>query len=304
MASIVYKFKYSVTILILILILIIVIIFLWAINQYYFKNIVNITTNNSDHYHKQLSSLESRLGWWYPLSSKESFRIDHGSDYFQFFRRLGTPYTVVALNNTDQAIGTSTAILRDISLNSDKSGIKKRVWYWCDLKVDEKYRGDGIPIKMLLKNVWRICQSRRIYGITMGNGEKVVRLASHIPFINYRKVARLWIYNVDADTMRQIHSLMESVRGPIRYLSLGGVKDLVLKSTGKSYKVKHLQYGEDAVGDNGIEDGYSYMFCIVENNPLRQKLESFYNVKTDIEAQILAANMGDTNWEFINTADI
>ena len=137
----------------------------------------------------------------------------------------------------------------------------------------------------------------------MGTGDKVLRLSRNIPFLNFQNSGFLYIYSMDYDEIQEVRPILERYRGKVKYLSLRGTKDLILKSTGKPMCLLHLQYGDQAVGGREAMRGYQHMFCCHERDPLYKELKK-RGVKTDIMAQIVSLNMSGTDWGFILTSDI
>lgn len=84
----------------------------------------------------------------YPLGDKK-FYIRHGYgglyDYFAFFEQLGQVHYIVA-EDKGNLIAAGCAVLRTIN--------KEKVWYLCDFKLLEEYRGKGILEKIFKKYVF------------------------------------------------------------------------------------------------------------------------------------------------------
>lgn len=99
--------------------------------------VMEVSARDRDWIGEAIGALER--GITYPLG-EDRFAIDHGSDYFAFFDRLGETTTFVALDG-DAVVGCATGVLRDI----DRAGRRSQAWYCCDLKVTRSHRGRRIP---------------------------------------------------------------------------------------------------------------------------------------------------------------
>src|SRR4051812_20982602 len=95
---------------------------------YYSYNIIIIDETSACGKHNQLlKEFEKKMSHYYPLGNDE-FRIDHGKEYCNFFRRIGTMHMAI-LKDGGKIYGTGCAILRNIN----KCNVRK-CWYICDLK--------------------------------------------------------------------------------------------------------------------------------------------------------------------------
>lgn len=143
----------------------------------------------------------------YPLGA-DAFRIDHGPDYFAFFRRLGRPAFYIA-----HAGGEVAAVACVVHRSIPRSGRKPlRAIYACDLKVAPAWRGQHIPVRMAWHGIlFEYLRCPRGYGISMnvpGKSNRVARLMEHTP-IPIRADRCLAIYSLDHERMR---SLLPSLR--------------------------------------------------------------------------------------------
>jgi len=115
---------------------------------------------------------------------------------------------------------------------------------------------------------------------------------------------RIVFYSLDAAQMRGVVPLLEPELGPLAYLGLGGVKDIVLQSTGAPMPLLHLQYGPCAQGGvTAPVDDHVHMFCLPEGDPLVVGLGSMGHRPT-ATASVMHHRMGDADWRFILTSDI
>lgn len=288
-------------------ILLTVLFFIWlGINYIYLKQIVAITSRNNspNQYNSQLKQFETELNQWYPLNDTDSFRIDHGANYCKFFERMGKHYINLAVDDHKKIIATGSGVLRKISLNiNDRS--KSKVWYICDLKVAPHFRNQWIPFKMLLKSVYRIYETRKIYGISMGSAEKVIKLSQKIPCFNFKPSGRLLIYSLDSEKMTTVCPILTKHRGLISFQSLTGIKDLILKSTNQVYPILHVCWGNKFESNQHFLpiNGYQHMFCCPDNDPMKHELQQI-GIETETYATIISMNMDNCDWKFILTSDI
>src|SRR5258705_11548925 len=52
-------------------------------------------------YNQYMKDFEQRMSHWYPLGD-DTFRIDHGDNYFSFFRRMGEPFYYAIFQEQEQ----------------------------------------------------------------------------------------------------------------------------------------------------------------------------------------------------------
>jgi len=258
-------------------------------NYYRFK----LITENNKYYNDKLKKFEHELSNYYPLG-RDHFRIDHGLNYFSFFTRLGSVNYIMALNK-GEIIASCCAILRQI--NGEK------IWYLCDLKVHPNYRGNKMSIRMLLKYVYKLKHSRKVYGISMNNSKKnrMLNLANKNSLLKFKSDLILMIYSLNYDQMLKALPLIKFYLYPrASFISLRGKKDLILKSTQKPMRLLHLH--NKNIGINP-QKGYTHMFCCLKNSKLYNELNKI-NITTNISANIIHHGMDNYDWRFIETSDI
>ena len=279
----------------------------------------------SEGYNNELKDFESRLRQDYPLGN-DSFRISHGPDYYAFFKRLGKVYMKGSFKD-GELIGVGCGVLRKIKCNREKwdtawDTVWDTVWYMCDLKVTKKYRRRHIILKMLIQSMNKLSLSNKVYGISMNNNTDniTLKLAKRIPFLNFKEGPQLMIYSLNYDKLIIALPIVKKYRGNISFLSLNGIKDLILKSTGEPMKLLHLQWTNDSENDsenytgkgkdktntdniNDLKKDYTYMFCCPKNDPMYKELKKV-NIETEISATIIHYNMDDCDWKFIMTSEI
>jgi hypothetical protein len=241
----------------------------------------------------------------YPLGD-DRFELDHGVDYFAFFRRLGQLSYFVALDG-ERVVAVVAAVLRAIPRSASRP--PEKVWYGCDLKVHPDHRGERLPWRMFLHGFPRkYPRCRRGYGISMnppGGGENpVVRLAKRFGLAPLSEGPLLALYSMDADDMAAFTPTLEGALGPLSFVSHHGRKDLVLQSTGAPLPLLHVQHGPCA--ETGLaepEAGHRHMFCLPESHPLITELAAAGH-PADTTMTVLQHRMGHWDWRFVLTSDI
>ena len=235
----------------------------------------------------------------YPLGD-DGFRIDHGSDYFAFFRRLGRLCYVVALRD-GQILGVLAAVERQLpTLGSEP------VWYLGDLKVVSGGRGSALTSR-LLRALVDERGPRRGYGISMnpgdGAGNRVIKLLRRLP-VDCEFGTDLNFYSLDASRMDLALPLLRDHRGPVSFVSLRGVKDIVLRSSGRPMSLLHAQFGSCAQG--GIvapQDEYTHMFCAPSGDALCMSLTRCA-IDPMATATVVHSGLPSVDWSFVLTSDI
>jgi hypothetical protein len=301
--------KLSTITLIIIIIIFMVFLKLWFVQS-------NVSTIRLDQpamknkYHTKVKLFEKTLANWYPLGTNDQFQIDHGYDYFKFFERIGETHMIAAINKKDIVVAVGCGMLRDINLKYYNKNTKNKVWYIGDVKVHKKYRGQHIPW-LLLRDSWPlIFKGARLYGISMNPKDKpnnIVRLGASMPFVPFKVADKLLIFSCDYNEIQRALPIISFNRGSICFVSLLGIKDLILKSTQKPMKLLHLHWGEEKeksgiIYPNPIKE-YVHMFCCPASDPMALQLKNI-GIRTDVTATILHYRMDQSDWKFILTSDI
>lgn len=236
----------------------------------------------------------------YPLGD-DRFRIDHGRDYFAFFERLGEVrfYAVLA---GSEVVAVGAGVLRTVHGH--------RAWYVCDLKVHPDHQGRRIPYLLFrsafLRN-WLRC--RRGYGISMNPGDgrpnRVAAITARWWWTPIRLGPELLIWSLDADAAARVTPVVERLRGPLSWLSLAGVKDIVLESTGKPMPLLHAQPGDPqpAGARSEVQPGAVHMVCAPRGDALADALLAM-GLPKPATATILHHRMHGADWRFVRTSDI
>lgn len=262
---------------------------------------------------RKVVKFEKRLNNYYPYGN-DRFYIDHGDDYFAFFKRLGDLYYIAKTDSGGKIVGTVACVLRKVirwdPLFFRPVQERTKVWYIGDLKLDPLYRNQRFPLKLFLKYgipFW--FESSKVYAISMDSGSKpnrVLNLAQKIILSDFKSGGKLYIYSLNAKELKRIDHHLESHFGPYHFVDLKGVKDLVLESTDQKMKIKHLVrncYVPSFKKDWEACDSYTYMFCIHSSDPFIERLEKL-GITTNTTATIIHRGMDNTDWSFINTSEL
>ncbi len=235
----------------------------------------------------------------YPLGN-DHFRIDHGRDYFAFFDRLGElAYYVAAEDGEVLAVGCG--VIRELPAVG-------RAWYVGDLKVRPDRRGERIPLRMLgsaFPPEYPRCP--RGFGISMNppQGEnRVLRIFRRFPLIPIEHATTLSFFSLSCGEVQRVAPVLRRHRGPVTYISLRGVKDLVMASTGAPLPLLHVQHGP--LADRGHEepiDGAVHMLCAPVDDPLSRELLAL-GLPATATATVIAHRMEAYDWRQVLTSEI
>lgn len=249
-------------------------------------------------YCERVAELEAKAE--YPLGPNEKFKINHGEDYFAFFKRLGEVHYFVCLDN-DKVVGVGAGCLRTIE--------NRKVWYLCDLKVIPEYRGRYIPMHMFKKAAYLATKSTTGYAISMNPAEgenRIVRMFRNYSWIPVSQPKQLAIFSLDHNEVETFRQDIEAHKGKMSFLSMKGKKDLILQSTQKPLPLLHAQFGKTDAQEPTFEapqEGFTHMFCVPQEDPLCQKLDA-KGLKPSATASILSRGMEDIDLNFILTSEI
>ncbi len=268
----------------------------------------------------------------YPLGD-DTFRLDHGPDYFAFFDRLGEVLYAAALEGETLA-AVACGMLRRVPFRQGEA--PRRTWYLADLKVHPDYRGRRLPLRMLGRYFpWNYLRCPRGYAISMdpagGGPNRIARLLGHWRWSPIAAVATLLIWSLDAAAAERAAPIVVRHRGPLSVRSLEGVKDLILGSTGRRMPLLHAEWprrlgshaepppdparagpstpgslrSASAQGERflGPQAGHTHMFCAPEGDPLAADLAGL-GLRPGATATILAHRMKRCDWRFVLTSEI
>jgi len=244
-------------------------------------------------------------GIQYPLGD-DFFEIDHGENYYTFFDRMGDSETYLAADG-DTVAGVGAIVMRSIPPTVDKAALP--CWYLCDLKVPRPYRRQRIPIKMFLHGFPRhYPKCPRGYAISMNPGDgtpnPVVRLANHIKLAPVSIGCTLLIYSLNAEEMIRMAPTLKFHRGNISFLSMDGVKNIRLASTGLPMPLLHLQFGPCAqAGLTNPQPEHIHMFSTPATDPLAEAMLA-HGFAATATATVLHHRMGEWDWRFVLTNEI
>ncbi|MBL8693325.1 MAG: hypothetical protein JNJ88_04435 [Planctomycetes bacterium] len=247
----------------------------------------------------QIAALEH--GITYPLGS-DRFEIDHGADYFAFFRRMGRVRYYVAMEG-EAVEGVLAAVDRVLP-----GATPLRCTHLCDLKAAPSRRAASSIFRPLLAAFARDPESRldALYGVSMDSADGSNRLAAIYERMprGPRIVAKLAIFSLDADEARRAAPVIRSVVGPLSWLSLHGIKDIVLRSTGAPMPLLHAQFGPCA-SDGRAEpsSGSVHMLCAPLRAPLAAELTRL-GFQPTATATALAVGMESVDFSFVLTSEI
>ena len=135
----------------------------------------------------------------------------------------------------------------------------------------------------------------------------MVRLATHFHLAPASVATTLQIYSLSAEAMHEVAPWLTRERGPLGYLSLGSIKDIVLASTHAPMPLLHVQFGparqqHGAVVSAPVAD-HVHMFCLPEGDPLEDALRA-HGISPDAAASVIQHRMSGWDWRFVLTSDI
>lgn len=258
-----------------------------------------ITRASLPRWQPQLEALE-RLAV-YPLG-RDAFRISHGRNYFAFFERMGrVAYYAMAEGGTLAAVGCG--ILRDDS---------PRRWYVSDVKVHPRFRGRHLMVSMIYRAFWQnYLRCPRGYAVAMdppdGRTPPALRSFSHFRWLPASTLGffRLDLYSADDAGARRALPLIARGLGTPRFLSLLGVKDLILESTRAPLPLLHLSFSSRPAPREFAEPqpGHTHMWCVPREDPRTAILRAAGFVPT-ATATVIYHRLGDFDGTAIETAEI
>jgi len=265
--------------------------------------LIRIRREDLPRYQARLQALEQLAD--YPIGD-DRFKIDHGPDYFRFFERLGEVF-YFAQEDGDRLVAVACSMLRRVPYREGEA--PKKCWYGADVKVHPDYRGRRIPLSIAYKVFIPLAmRCVRGYVVSMNPGDgspnPIVKLAKAFEWTPVDVSGTLRLYSLDADQMTELTPLVEAHRGPISYLSLADIKDIVLQSTGAPMPLIHVQWGHCA--EAGVPDpipGSVHMFSALEDDPLALAMAE-RGVAPSATATVISSGMRRSDFRFILTSDI
>ncbi|AYV85818.1 MAG: hypothetical protein Satyrvirus46_2 [Satyrvirus sp.] len=267
-------------------------------------NFINLEEQEFELYNPNLKLFELKMMQFYPFGS-DFFTINHGKNYFLFFKRLGSVrYFIVQHIDEKVIVGTACAILRSYKVDDKKFNF----WYLCDMKIDTEHRKQNLT-RALFKNMFykfsNISSSGYMISMDPGSQQLVHIFKNILP--QQQSLTKLLIYSLTVDKMKTIEKYFVTIFKNISYLSLAGKKDLILKSTNMPLEIYHMQHGNDFIPNaknlNEVPLTASIMFCIPSNSQIESVLREA-NITTDISATVISWSMDFFDWHSILTSDI
>lgn len=246
----------------------------------------------------ELDALEHRSV--YPLGG-DAFRISHGADTFAFFERMGRVF-YYAMEDRGRLVAVGCGVLRD----------NPRRWYASDLKVHPDYRGQHLPVALLRRAFFQnYIRCPRGYGVAMdptdGRPPPSYRLLKHFRWLPFSLFATtpLCIFSADAETMRRATPILEAARGQLHFVSLHGIKDLVLESTHAPMPLLHVDFGSprERTTFSTPQLGHTHMWCAPRTDALCSALARV-GIHPSATATIIHHNLSRFDWSTLLTSEI
>ncbi|HRK06865.1 MAG TPA: GNAT family N-acetyltransferase [Pseudobdellovibrionaceae bacterium] len=254
-----------------------------------------LTRDNWRTWATALAELESMIE--YPYGA-DHFRIDHGKDYWRFFARLGEP-RMHAIVRGGRILAVACGVLRSLPDGP--------AWYLCDLKAAPDFRGQHAATRMLrhqfFRSYWRC---GRGYAISMhpAQGEnRIVRLLKKFSWLPFRVEAELAFYTFSFEEIQNFRGVLEASLGELGVLDLRGVKDLIMRSTGRSMPLVHVQHGPMREAEWRPTPGVEHMLAVMEGSVTDQELKGLGRVAS-ARACVIAHRMRGTDFSFVLSSDI
>ena len=258
---------------------------------------------NRDLFQDKLKNFEKLFS--YPFG-QDNFTIDHGENYFAFFERLGKADFFLALLE-ENIVAAVAVVIREVPFK--KGGKLEEIAYLCDLKVHPEYRGKFL-IQQLLSFA-KGCQTfpNKVYAVSMDSKpfgfNRLLNITKRLPDISLALADHLCFYLLTVEELKKVEDLMHSYFGQFKFSSLTGIKDLILKSTGKPLSFLHFlpETASDSTVINEPQIGFQHMCCFPSGHPIIKQLAG-REIRSFATASILQHNVSTNDWHFITTSDI
>jgi hypothetical protein len=264
--------------------------------------LLQVPPDELHHHAAALARMEASIR--YPLG-QDRFRLDHGVDPFAFFRRLGEPHHRLAYDG-NHVVGAACAVLRAVP---DGRGGRMPAWYICDVKVLPSHQTTGLALRLVMLGFREAHQQcPRAYAVSMNppRGANPVTRLMRRWFQRGSVAGSLDLFSLSHDDMVDTLPVLQKAWGPVGFLSLAGIKDVVLESTGAPMPLWHVQHGAMASPRalNAPQPGGTHMFCVTQGTALHASLRSLGRTPLG-SATVLQYGMD--GWDFagaILTSDI
>lgn len=262
--------------------------------------ILKLTHANRQQFAKDLEALENEAS--YPYQNEDSFKISHGSNYFAFFDRLGELHYFVLLVD-EEVVGVGCGIIR-----RPENGLRP-FWYLSDLKIKPAFRGRNFSIQLFLRLLplhYLRCPRGFAIGMRKGKGHipAIQKIMTRIPLLHIDVSQTLFIYSFSFAEITAILPLLSASFGRIGFLSLTGIKDLILQSNRQPLPILHVQFGPFAEYQiEAPQKDYVHMLAARAGSQLEQELTA-RGLIPSAEATLLSHRMGAFPWEYLLTSDL
>lgn len=238
----------------------------------------------------------------YPLGA-DRFHLDHGADYFAFFDRMGDVAYYAAVED-GEVLAVGAGVLRTLPFPDGA----RDAWYICDLKVRPEHRGRHLPLRMFAAAFPpEFARCRQGYGISMNppsGRNRVLGIFERFPLAPIRHACTLGIWSMNVEEASRAAPTLKAHRGEVRYLSLAGIKDLVLASTGRRLPLLHAQHGPLAAGGQlEPEPGATHMICAPVEDVMASELGSL-GLFPGATATVITLGMDGFDWRNVLTSEI
>ncbi len=263
---------------------------------------LEITRDNLSRYHDQLRALEQHSV--YPLGD-DAFRIDHGTNYLAFFERLGRVF-YYALEEDGVLVVVGTGVLRE----------HPQRWYICDLKVHPAYRGRHLPLQLMARAFpHNYLRCGRGYGIAMnpsdGRVPASVRMMRHFSALpeSVLHSEQLNIYSGDDAAAREAMRLVENEGSTAHWVSLRGIKDLILESSKQPLPLLHMRTTARTTALTDMQThatpqaGFTHMWCATSTSS-RASLFAAAGFTKTATATIVSHRLPSSAYDDVDTSEI
>ena len=253
--------------------------------------------------------------------------------FFIFFKQLGKPYYYVATAKKNKTVkktihGQKVVVQQEAgeiaaavccilkTLTNDK-GKEVQAWYICDLKVNQKYQGEHLPVKIMKKvGLGRFTKCSRGFAICMNPATGDPKAASifkkHGPIAGIN-TKTLNLYTLSAQQVRDHREYLQAYLIHYGYMgkneqlgciSTTGAKDyeIINKETSHTHPWKLFHLKPTSTPFTLEKDGV-YMICAVEGTLLDNDFKNTLGMPSST-AQILSYGMENIDFNFLTSNQI
>lgn len=227
----------------------------------------------------------------YPLGD-DSFRIDHGTDYLAFARRLGEPEVFIA-ERGDSIVGLLIAVLREQ---------QRRTWYLCDLKVAAVEAGASLAMRLYAAFDSAHRDGLPRFGVSMDREGAADRLVAIARRRGAHVGPRLSLFQLDTPTWhRRAEGLRERL-GDLELVDLEGLKDIIVGSSEIPLRLLHVCVGATPTAVEPSPDSIQ-MLCLREDDPAALWLRQA-GCPPSASATVISTAPLDVDWRRFSSAEI